>query len=1134
MKIIRGKQKKIFIILIITYLYTKLNRIIIRTAPEERMYQISGGYTENTDELISTEHSGEMNRYYTQNTLDSMYNTYSQGYANGLISDCYFGVCDIEYPYVSNTKYAQTEALDYSSSSLPRTSTTDIASYQETYGHTQVNDSYLNTPGPSSSYIEHVPNTPYNTWRNEEKIEPLAYSELYSGIAKEAPSYIIMQTIPDNSTHANIDTIDIDTEDTDTIDTDTIDVDTIDIDTEYVDTAIEKNINYSNINTEDVGSKRRKLSMGLSKNSKFNILQDIRITSSTASTSKNLELNRNSDQDINSEIIEICASLGVNTDEVPSKPIVVKKYSTEYIYLMDNMKTYKSRSYASKCRSMQKNKKIYSSNRLCNYKYESLRPIMENLIKSFLTLWLVLYQCKGHDIGRLIYNIEELSRNREVADFIFAPAGLPYYSGFMSDLYAYLLKHTPSCYRRFFDRTPCNKKSSALHTTALGDIYIKRKLNIGWCAESIFYIAYFLNKEIGGNLSKETKLKRQLHAILGIPEIYEDLFYMPKSMIEDIRSIVLRIEKDEPGLKLQDRPKFLECLMIVSYLSDKAHEDMNSMLFSYVPIKQLANKYGWYTYTDTQVYIEIYKVFCMFYNYIDATYCITREDILRKSIGSSTTDISESVLFAKTPKCQTEFIFSKQHTPIPSSYKMMSQGKETIVSQKYVKCRIKIIKKEINYIGVGKKIRRICEPPTYSIGSYTAIQLSSHYHYHIQLVDNTRHRVHVVHLPFYTSKKNDTVKYLYVHTIKDIVEHLKNTFSIETPEDSPFTNNVYPFKYNRNKKTWSLISDDTTLSKTMLDMHNLKHDVVFYHIEENIKTTEFVFVQFNTISMDIYTDKITSISKLEVRNRHQIEDDKNGIKPRIPLFFSKFISSAVHLIPYSLKSTEYEVKLINSYTDLVPVEFLHYFIKEITRNFIRPYRIIELSNTFVYIKNYYTDFFIISLMREYEDCGCYSMNIIQDTTNKNEVILEWLTHLPAFIEEYTNYCIDLSHNFDNSSSACPMDINYKNRTLSLFLNMLQRKSELMDMVCYGLLVGNKVNENETSTRPILCPTIRHFISKLNNQLTLSIDKYVPILNNIEGMTDIIISVKNTNYTKSKLGVHYDICDIIFRSYTLHL
>ncbi|EIJ87521.1 hypothetical protein NEPAR06_0098 [Nematocida parisii] len=1114
MKIMRGKRKKIFIILIITYLYTKLNRIIICTAPEEPIYQISDSYTENIDGLIPIEHSDEMNTYYTQNTLDSMYNTYSHGYTNEITSDYYLGACDIEHSCVNNTEYAPPEAPYYSWSDLPCTST-DNTSYQNIEEHTQaqINDSYLNTAGPSSSYIEYVPNTAYNTWENEEKTEPLTYSELYSGIAKEAPSYVIMQTIPDNNTYVNTGN-----EYTDT---------------GYTDTATETSINYSNINIEDMCSERKKLCTGLGKEPKINILQNIKITPSIASTSKNLELNTNSNQDINSELIEICASMGVNTDAAQLETIVVKNYSTEYTNLMSSMKRYKSRSYASKNRSMQKNKKIHDSTKLSDYRYGNLRPVMRDFVKSKKTLWMVLYECKGHDIVKLIFNLEELSRNKEVADSIFAPVGLPYYSGFMYDLYEYLLKNTPSYYRPFFEGASCKKKSSVLHAMALGNIYIKRELNIGWCAESIFYIAYFLNKEIGGNLSKETKLKRQLHAILGIPEIYEDLFYMPRSMLEDIKCNVLEIDKDIPGLKLQDKPKFLECLMIVCYLSDKTQGDMNSMFFSYAAIERLAIKYDWYTYTDTQMYIEIYRVFCMFYNYVSAIYCMTKQDILKKSFGSSTTDISESVLPIKTQKDRPEFVFNKKHTPVPSNYRMLFLGKETIVSQMYVKCRIKIIKKEINYKGVDKKLRRICEPLTYCIGNYTAVQLSFHHHYHIQFVDNTRHRVHVVHLPFYTSKTNGTIEYLYVHTIKDIVEHLKSTFGIQTPEDSPFTNNVYPFKYNRNRKTWSLISDDITLSKTMLDMHNLKHDVIFYHIEENIKTTEFVFVQFNTISMDIYTDKILAISKLEIQNRKQIEDDKNGIKPRIPLFFSKFISSAVHLSPYWLKTTKYEVKQIDSYTDLVPVEFLHYLIKEITR-FIKPYRIIELNNTFVYIKNYYTDFFIIGLMSKYEDCGCYSMNIIQETDNENEVILEWLTHLPTSIEEYTNYCLDLSHSFANSSSESSISSNSKNRTLNLFLNMLKRKSEFMDMVCYGLLVGNKVNENETGTFPIICPTIRHFISKLKNQLTMSIDKYVPIINNIEGMTDIVISVKNTNYTKSKLGIHYDICDIIFRSYTLNL
>ncbi|OAG32475.1 hypothetical protein NEIG_01398, partial [Nematocida sp. ERTm5] len=94
-------------------------------------------------------------------------------------------------------------------------------------------------------------------------------------------------------------------------------------------------------------------------------------------------------------------------------------------------------------------------------------------------------------------------------------------------------------------------------------------------------------------------------------------------------------------------------------------------------------------------------------------------------------------------------------------------------------------------------------------------------HYHVQFVDNERHTVTMIHLPYYIHKKeNGTTINYQLHDIRDIVDYLKSIFNIRRSGGNYNIVGVHPFKYSRKDKTWSLITEESDLNKTIQIIEN--------------------------------------------------------------------------------------------------------------------------------------------------------------------------------------------------------------------------------------------------------------------------------------------------------------------------
>ncbi|KAI5168275.1 hypothetical protein NEIRO03_2533 [Nematocida sp. AWRm78] len=324
----------------------------------------------------------------------------------------------------------------------------------------------------------------------------------------------------------------------------------------------------------------------------------------------------------------------------------------------------------------------------------------------------------------------------------------------------------------------------------------------------------------------------------------------------------------------------------------------------------------------------------------------------------------------------------------------------------------------------------------------------------------------------------------------------------------------------------------------MEEMHNSGFDVVFYYIKENIETTEFVFAQFNPID-GMVINKAYEEDKEEAK---KLFDGCmiNRTAPRIPLFLPKLMTSAIHLGPYVLKSEMYQSKSLGDYQDLVPVEFSNWLDHLANKNTSNP-KIIELINQNKHEIYYYSDFVILSINQPYEDCDCYGMETVQTNYKFGMIEIEWYAKKSYDIGEYTNYELDLTYRNTNYNMCNVMERS-KPEVLYSFLEMLQRKHVSQDMAYYSVFIYTLKDTNKTNTIPLFCSELKEHMNNLlsgGSEMDNIINpifkengkKFKDYLNekmpSVYDISKVHISVKNVNYTKSKLGLNYNILNIFF-------
>ncbi|OAG30770.1 hypothetical protein NEIG_00254 [Nematocida sp. ERTm5] len=769
-------------------------------------------------------------------------------------------------------------------------------------------------------------------------------------------------------------------------------------------------------------------------------------------------------------------------------------------------------------------------------------------LKKTKNIWMGLYTAKQRDARRSIFLIKYLAENPKIAKPIFKNYNMFYYNGFIKDLYKYMLNEIPTCYYMEINSSSYNRApSNDIMKISLGDIYIRKSINLLWHAESMLVIIMEQNKLNLNSISVPdiSRIKMQIQLILSIPEIYEDLFYIPYSLIEDTQSHVLLLEDIDQQHKL---------FCIIQYLYGKIHNSNTIKIEASRKIQIASRNYSFNTYSGIDMYNLVYKIFTVFYMYSKNTY--------KTYINEKIKEIRPHIQYNSRarPMYKPNYLYMKEYTGIPTNNILILKGKDSIIDTNFSVCTLSLEYSEI--ISHDKRLldRITNRTANYENILYDSVELSHSHHYHVQFIDNHTHRVYIIHLPFFVVKNTrNTYKYHYIHTISDIVEHIKKTFNIRQSKKSSFSNNVYPFKYSESQNKWSMIMPDTTsdrkckkpkkdndMEKTIKEMANSGFTVVFYYIKENLKTTEFIFAQHNPLGTDLFNNyTIHSQEKKEILQLRK-EESKIGLFPRIPLFLPKLMISATYLGPYVLKSEKYRINILTEYKDLVPIEFTN--LLEVPVHVNRRYKPLEIIDKYKNKAYYYSDFSILDINSSYEDCDCYSMNIIQSNINNYSANISWRTRIQHGIEDYTNYHWDLVQNTTKCNNIIKNNIQgeRKKRVLSCFLSMLQKKHESLDMFRYGICIYTKLGSSKCHFASVLCPDFKNriniLVSRNNNpmyeQLSPLLKKNIHELNNlppinisdISDISKVSITVKNINYMLSKLGIHYDIFDVFFKPY----
>ncbi|KAI5153606.1 hypothetical protein NEPAR06_0600 [Nematocida parisii] len=683
-----------------------------------------------------------------------------------------------------------------------------------------------------------------------------------------------------------------------------------------------------------------------------------------------------------------------------------------------------------------------------------------------------------------------------------------YYKGFLKDIVNYIKVYGPIIYMH---KDVYVKDYSNIKKETLGDILSNKEVNIYYCCCGI---GSQMSTEGKKEEEKEKEIRKNLNAILYMPEVYEDFYNLPQSIVNEFFRLFKKELNKIKGKNclLVDNEDFsnidiLNLEAIIIYLLGTVQK--NKVIAKQAYKKIIANNEGISDYDAVKIYKLVYMNVQLFYKYFWSIYKL---------------DLKKSDRIQDRGACLFESM---------TTYKEYNKilGSSAVATQKYLKSVQAL--KEICKIENGHSIQMIykmCNGKLAVNREYVVLSIKDHYH--IQFVDNERHTVEMIHLPVYTyiDKSGITIKCQF-HTIKDIVNHLKDVFKIgENNRDDVNKENVHPFKYNRKDCTWSLITENSDLDRTVQIIEEENCNVVFYYIKENIYLEEFCFAQF------IYPDHI----------QDEVKDD-NINKPRIPLFLTKFIGTGYTIGPYDKNKIKYETSKIKEYKNLMPTSYIQEYPNESDTNLLVGNDEEKILN--FAIKHYYSDFFIQYSTDLYEDLYCYSMSVKQEINEQYDcTVISWNTRMYNSVYEYTTYSFDSDIKDERTYMSA---INQPAH--ASFIDMLQRKNPSTNMAMYGHCFYKNSTDINYKNNPLFCLTMKELLERTNsysfdpNKTDTEVKDSIHAtainpektstefnpkdisemiqgtkLKEIKESKEGLISIRDNNHNGCKYGIHHDI------------
>ncbi|KAI5168585.1 hypothetical protein NEIRO03_2589, partial [Nematocida sp. AWRm78] len=747
--------------------------------------------------------------------------------------------------------------------------------------------------------------------------------------------------------------------------------------------------------------------------------------------------------------------------------------------------------------------------------YNSIFDIndIENERRKFILFWQnentkniwILIKELGDCISERLYVIADFLINAQ--ESFHKKKNTGFYSNILQDLVKYIINHGPFWYNyNEVNSYNYNAKRHLKRKETIGDIWIKKRINPYYCLRSMALLdeKNYKSADAGAEVDVDLELKKALNIILYIPEVYEDMRLISYENVKNIRYLLLEEKNFLNNLSENRIDTMIYMTSIIDYLIGVAQENRSLERNSFSVIKNILLERKGINISDTRsIFNLVFESISLFYYYSTEVAYMEEE-------------------WVDSLRCLND----RKYMFLPADNNHYLLGADFIMYQKYIEFKIEMSELEAG----GQDIRFMCKDAVF----LNKVPLSILDHYHVQFVNNTTHSIQMIHLPIYIHQNGSNIKMLvYIHRIRDIIMHIHTMHNsnplvavepkrhVITDSSNVLHTNIYPFKFNPTTKTWSIIPyGSVDMNKTIKKIEDEGYYVVFYLIEEDILTANYILAEFDFI-------------KVKPDELHH-KDRQCASNPeifKIPIFLSHLFISSATISNYSMENRKisYFAKERN-YTDMVPLKFTYIHVAKLddkaSENKLDD-KASESSEDLKNFKIYYPDFIIRASSSKYEDIHCYSMNTRVGFDN-DIYSITWLAQIQKSINEYTIYEF-------NNRDIDKREHNSEKQLICSFMKTAIDSNSTIDRVNYGFCLY-KTKDNMYGSSPIFCNTIASLFCILKKDSTMlnDIDErslrndYIK-LDQIFKSPDGLIFIKSTNYRLTNYGLHGEILDILTRS-----
>ncbi|KAI5191507.1 hypothetical protein NEMIN01_1533 [Nematocida minor] len=685
---------------------------------------------------------------------------------------------------------------------------------------------------------------------------------------------------------------------------------------------------------------------------------------------------------------------------------------------------------------------------------------------------------------RTFFGLKWLFKNGEVDYMKKIESFEGYYPDVSDDMIDYIEKYQPM-------RSPKGNPITTWKET-FGDIYMRER----------FYIEHFMPSEQEAISKLEEKYRAlacAVQMIFMLPEVCQDFSKINEKFIEKTHTLNTELISDVSKKVLLALHKLLKLHMF-------GNKDVNAYNELYEIFESERKEKKLLELTETGLYKEMYTIIGDFYE-------------------------------------KAAVVYEKNH---------VLKGKLIITNQRYKVCR-KTVKLNPQKEGSYESVK---SPEYEPAKNEWKVSSNTHMHYHIYYVDNLAGCTRMLCMPIHEEGR----KKYYMHTIEDMIEHIEKLYEIKEK-----TEKVHPFKVEKKTRKWEYIKESDR-GQTMETL--LEYDLVFYHVKESIEILDFIDEKNrNTVAEPIeeeYIEVVELSSEKDVKNAEFTFAEFSPKTPHgenttcIPLLLTPLMQHAVALGPF-IKKEDADHTVIKSVEtiDQKPNVYVYNEEKYGGKNFSDMY-------------NYYSNMYIQQDEEKKKNIDCYIMNC---KTEKKDSIIEavWYVRMSDSVDAYTHCILDESlkkntrefdrfigilesreYNKDSDfqsfwlSKDSIKDSKPENKTKTIwnwnvFIKNLGKKPKTEKEILSGIKdtdirikeLKAKITELENTKSEFKEKEFQRKRNSLVTMMGISTKKKTAFSREVSRKPDMqaeFIVFRNSNDSKSNLGAHNELLDVIITFY----